>query len=98
MPGKHEVLNNQINLIQNAMKKAGVWSTDTPDWIHTYPEVSNMNVWQWLQFIHLPMRLNKTIKKSDYLAPRISEHIKDNPERQRILQLIIELDSITSTF
>ena len=92
-----EVLKNHISLIESAMKKAGVWSQDVPEWISTYNEGPIENVWQWLQFIQLPMRMNGGITPSHYLAPQISIHLQPDYNHTELLQLIIELDSITST-
>ena len=97
MSARNEVLKNQISLIEGAMKKAGLWSHNVPDWIRTYKEGPIENVWQWLQFIHLPMRRNGNIDNSRYLAPQVSAHLESDTSHDELLQLIIELDSITST-
>ena len=90
-------MNTQINLIIEAMKQAGVWSNETPDWIRYYNEGPIENIWQWLQFIHLPLRSSGIIDQPKYLAPQLGNHTNSDPSKQKILQLIIELDSITST-
>lgn len=90
-------LHVQIELIEEAMKTAGVWSSDIPEWIGNYEEGHIENVWQWLQFIHLPMRLNGSIKNPHYIAPQVSQYMNGAVDHRRILQLVIELDSITST-
>ncbi len=87
----------QINLIEEAMKNAGVWSHVIPEWIVNYDQGQMVDVWQWLQFIHLPMRVNGSMKQTKYLAPLLSQYIKENKDHHRILQLVIELDGITST-
>lgn len=90
-------MNAQINLIIEAMKQAGVWSNETPDWIRNYNQGPIDNIWQWLQYIHLPMRLQGALYKPDYLAPQLSAYMNNAPDHEKILQLVIELDSITST-
>jgi uncharacterized protein YqcC (DUF446 family) len=87
----------QINLIEEAMKKAGVWSEELPDWIQNYSEDHIVNIWQWLQFIHLPMRMDGSFRQMPYLAPRLSAYMDSDPAHRDILQLVIELDSLTST-
>ena len=94
---EQQALNNQIDLIEDAMKKAGVWSFETPDWIRNYKNGQIHDIWQWLQFVHLPLRRNGTIGQHLYLAPQISHMVMTNKEHNKILQLVIELDSITST-
>jgi len=90
-------LQEQITLIEHAMKKAGVWSDEAPDWIINFQEGPIVNIWEWLQFIHLPMRSNGAIRKADYLAPRLSSYMNNDNDQRHILQLVIELDSISST-
>ena len=70
---------------------------EVPDWISDYHEGPIVNIWQWLQFIHLPMRANMTLQDQKYLAPQLSPYLKSEPAHRKILQLIIELDSMTST-
>lgn len=97
MPAEQDIMNLQIDQICEAMKKAGVWSNETPEWFMHYQEGPMVNIWQWLQFIHLPMRMNGTLQKPQYLAPRLSAFMQKDPLHRHILQLVIELDSITST-
>ncbi len=87
----------QINLIEEAMKKAGVWSADPPTWITDFQEGNVSNIWQWLQYIHLPMRLHNVSRNHQYLAPQLMQHLGSDPGHLQILQLIIELDSISPT-
>lgn len=94
---KEEALHIQIDLIKDAMQKAGVWSNEAPDWIRNYKEGPIVNIWQWLQFIHLPLRSSGIIHYPNYLAPQLSTYINGDPLHSKILQLVIELDSITST-
>lgn len=79
------------------MKKAGLWSDHVPLWVQSYEPENIPDVWQWMQFIYLPMRANGMIYKSQYLAPLLSSHVNSDPTRQNILQLVIELDSISPT-
>jgi uncharacterized protein YqcC (DUF446 family) len=92
-----QLLHDQIEQIKEAMKKAGVWSKEEPDWIRYYQEGPIDNIWHWLQFIHLPSRSAGTIRKPYYLAPQLRSHINSDPKHHDILQLVIELDSISST-
>lgn len=90
-------MNTQIDLIKEAMQQAGVWSQETPDWIRNYNEGPIVNIWQWLQFIHLPMRSAGIIDQPNYLAPQLKSYMNGDPLQRRIMQLVIELDSITPT-
>lgn len=90
-------LKEQIELIRSAMKNAGVWSNEIPQWIENTSPHQIPDIWQWLQYIYLPMRLNDTWYKPHYIAPVISPYLDTTPELKQILQLVIELDSISST-
>lgn len=90
-------IQSQINLIEEAMKKAGVWSSERPEWVSAYETTNIINVWECLQYIHLPLRKSVGIQMSEYLAPQISAFINNTQDHRYILQLIIELDSLTST-
>src|SRR3989337_4478082 len=97
MPNRPNSLEMQIRLIEEAMRNAGVLSSETPEWIKNYNNEKIENIWHWLQFVHLPMRMNGTFNSTRYLAPQISAHLNSDQSFQQILQLIIELDSISST-
>ena len=90
-------MQDQIDLIKEAMKQAGVWSKEVPDWIRNYNEGPIDNIWQWLQFIHLPMKSNGNLLHATYLAPQISAYTREDAALQHILQLVIELDAISPT-
>lgn len=87
----------QIAEIMTAMKKAGVWSHEIPSWIEKQSPSHIPDIWQWLQYIYLPMRLNGNWYKPHYLAPILSPYLDTAPELRQILQLVIELDSLSPT-
>ena len=97
MPIEINSLHEQVDLIKEAMKKAGVWTKESPEWVRNYQEGQIVNIWQWLQFIHLPIREAGNLQKPYYLAPQLSQYMNEDPAKTQILQLVIELDSITST-
>ena len=91
-------LKEQIELIRSAMMKAGVWSSEIPKWIDNASPHQIPDIWEWLQYIYLPMRMNDTWYKPHYIAPVIGPYLNTTPELKRILQLVIELDSLSTTF
>ena len=97
MSTHQNLLHEQIDLIQKAMKTAGVWSDKIPSWAKNYQLDQIPNIWQWLQYIYLPMRLNGTITEPHYIAPIVSPYMTTESKFREILQLVIELDSISST-
>lgn len=90
-------LAHQIHLIETAMKEAGVWSSEIPAWIQDYSIADIPDIWQWLQYIYLPMRLNGSLTKPHYIAPILGPYMSTEPRLKQILQLVVELDSISST-
>ncbi len=79
------------------MQEAGVWSEVIPGWVQNYQGNQFPDIWQWLQFIYLPMRLNGTITEPHYIAPILSPFLQAETKYRHILQLVIELDSLSPT-
>ena len=90
-----EPIKNQIRKITEAMKEAGVWKDTVPDWIYQYTEGQGPDFWEWMQFIHLPMRLTRPTDRVSYLAPKLKTYIADSPAFTPLLQLTIELDAMS---
>jgi hypothetical protein len=98
MKSEREQLRYQIELIREAMKHAGKWSESVPDWVNQYHSEAIPDIWQWLQFIYLPLRINDVVRPSQYLAPQVTAHAGGQlPPESLLLQRIVELDSLTST-
>ena len=97
MPYHPNPTNVQIDSIEEEMKKVGVWSTEVPGWIKNYQENHMMDHWQWLQYVYLPLRRNGTLSKPHYIAPILSPLLNTEPKYRDILQLVIELDSLSPT-
>ena len=98
MQDQQNAILSQIALIRSAMQEAGVWSDVTPDWAYSFSKGSIPDFWEWLQFVYLPMRLSGSYTSNFYLAPQLQAIIENNPALTPILQLTIELDSLTPTF
>jgi uncharacterized protein YqcC (DUF446 family) len=91
-------IRRQIELIEEAMKEAGVWSDHAPEWAHQFNGPSIPDIWQWLQFVYLPMRYEGVPHTPKYLAPQIRPYLNDViTENSLLIQRIIELDSLSST-
>lgn len=98
MPTYQTQIQHQIRLVEEAMKETGKWSDTVPDWVREYRSGPIPDVWQWLQFIYLPLRIQNTLRPSQYLAPLVTAHAGDDlPPESILLQRIVELDSLTST-
>jgi hypothetical protein len=94
---RSEDIRLQIEFIKKAMVDAGVWSEEIPDWLDFYNVEQIPDIWQWLQYIYLPMRLNGKWFKPHYIAPVLGPYMNTTPALKQILQLVIELDSISPT-
>lgn len=85
-------------LIEDAMKVAGVWADTTPDWVCQYNSDVVPDIWQWLQFVYIPLRTKGIVSPSTYLAPQVIAHAAMAlAEDSLLLQRIVELDSLTPT-
>jgi uncharacterized protein YqcC (DUF446 family) len=91
-------INVQIEIIEDAMKKAGVWSSEIPEWLRNYHKNNIIDIWQWLQFIYLPLKRNGSISQPHYVAPMLSPYLNAEEKYRHILQLVIELDAISPAF
>lgn len=96
-PTTSDPITIQIELIKQSMREVGVWSNEVPAWIGRYAPEEIPDIWQWLQFIYLPMRSNGTISEPHYIAPIVSPYLNKETKYRHILQLVIELDSISPT-
>lgn len=89
-------IRQQMILIEEAMKAEGFWSDTTPDWVSQYKSEVIPDIWQWLQFVYIPLRIRGVVKPSYYLAPFVTAHAGVTlPEKSLLLQRIVELDSLT---
>jgi hypothetical protein len=98
MTSYQQQIRRQITLIEEAMKHAGCWSDVAPEWVRHYQGASIPDIWQWLQFIYLPLRNQDVMKPVGYLAPQITAFVGNRAQVDPLLlQRIVELDSLTST-
>ena len=92
-----QMISQQINQIRQAMQQAGKWTSRPPEWVYTYHGGSIPDIWEWLQFIYLPMRMGKESFPPHLVAPLLAEHVQTRPELEQILSLVIELDNLSPT-
>ena len=88
--------------VREEMKKNGWWATTAPAWVDAY-EYSRVitadNFNEWLQFIFLPNRQmdpegRKDHPSENYIAPQAVKIFRGDESRNKLLQLLIELDSL----
>lgn len=92
----------KINEVKEEMKRVGLWATVAPAWVQHYGKRSittGEDFCEWLQFIYLPNRKTVTAWKNkenerDYIAPQATKYFESDIKKGKLLQLLIELDSL----
>ena len=86
----------KITEVKEEMKRVGVWVAATPAWVFHYGRrniASGEDFCEWLQFIYLPNRKNE-VHTRDYIAPQATKFFGNDIKKRKLLQLLIELDSL----
>lgn len=96
------LLSEKISEVKEEMRRTGLLQKVTPAWVKKFEKRSistGTNFCEWLQFIYLP---NRKIENSftnqdnaqDYIAPQAIRFFGEDVKRGKLLQLLIELDSL----
>jgi uncharacterized protein YqcC (DUF446 family) len=93
----------KIKEITKALKECGLWQEQEPQWVSVYHDkqvTSDHDFFSWLQFIYLPNLLleennRQFIGKKAYVAPQAVHFFPSNMKDEKLLQLLVELDSLT---
>lgn len=90
------VIEQQIKQIEDAMRRAGVWEDKMPEWVRRYNGREIPDIWQWLQYVYLPMCREEKYVQRDHLAPMLVSTLgaQESPEFDQILQRVVELDNL----
>src|SRR5689334_5739362 len=86
----------KIKEIANELKKTGLWKKQIPAWVtdHKGKEIRDeQDFLEWLQFIYLP-NCNTSMDNKTYIVPQAMKFFNVDVNKGRLLQLLIELDSI----
>jgi len=92
-------VDEKIDQVVNELKALHLWKDKMPDWVTGYSGnlVSRADDFaSWLQFIFLPnMQYRKTKKEQrELIAPLAVKYFGEDIKRGKLLQLLIELDSL----
>ena len=98
-----ELIKEKITDVEREMKRTGLWRERMPYWVGHFPETAVTNetdFCDWLQFIYLPNLLKQTtgyqsIYEGHYVAPQAIKFFKEDVQRGKLLQLLVELDSLS---
>jgi len=92
----------KINRVIEEMKKTGVWKSRMPAWVNEYDShaiINEHHFGEWLQFVYLPNLLQQG--ESDTIAvqkklivPQAIKFFGEDVKKGKLLQLLIELDSL----
>ena len=94
-------IRQKVQELSQAMKEEGLWKRREPDWVNNYDRSETMgeaDFFEWLQFVYLPNLLQEAENKLGRLqrhniAPQAVKFFEKNVRKDRLLQLLIELDS-----
>lgn len=99
---RENAIKQKVRELSEALKTEGLWKHE-PKWVNIYrdgAEVGGTDFFEWLQFIYLPnLLLDESSKfftpKRNYIAPQAMPYFEKEVNRSRLLQLMVELDSLT---
>ena len=90
-------LTEKVAEVYEELKRTSLWKTDVPEWVNQYQNqaATNMAFSEWLQFVFLPNKMQGNKKLAGNIAPQAVQHFGREIGKSRLLQLLVELDSIT---
>ncbi len=85
------------------MKSIGLWKKQTPVWVSNYQTTmiaTEHDFNEWLQFVYLPNLLqqagsNRTYIEKRNVVPQAMDFFGEDVKKGKLLQLLIELDSLS---
>jgi uncharacterized protein YqcC (DUF446 family) len=91
-------LTEKIAEVYEELKRTSLWQNEVPEWVHHYQKEPQTQVEfsEWLQFVFLPNKVqgNKLIDFGN-IAPQAVKFFGNDIQRGRLLQLLVELDSLS---
>lgn len=91
-------LNEKINEVREELKRHGFWKKNIPAWVIDYEkkEISNhQDFTEWLQFVYLPNMLEQKTVHGIPVALQAKKYFSEDMRKGKLLQLLIELDSLS---
>ena len=89
----------KINEIILELKQQQLWNKQVPGWVTDFSRKEVMNETDfaaWLQFVLLPnLRQKNNSIRVAYLAPQAVKFFREDVKKGKLLQLLVELDSLT---
>lgn len=95
--GTSEQLTEKISEVYAELKRTSLWKAEPPQWVYHYQKITGNEVEfsDWLQFIFLPNKLKVArINHFESIAPQAVRFFSKEVSKGKLLQLLIELDSL----
>lgn len=91
-------LTEKVAEVYEELRRTSLWKAEVPEWVQQYKNIpcTQVEFSEWLQFVFLPNKVqgNRTII-SGGIAPQAMRFYSTEVSKGRLLQLLVELDSIT---
>ena len=96
-------IRQKVQELSQIMKEEGLWKRREPDWVNNYSRsaaLMTVDFFEWLQFVYLPNLLqetgaHRTSASEQTIAPQAVKFFGEKARKGKLLQLLIELDSLS---
>ena len=93
----------KINEVKEEMRRTSLWKNETPPWVKEFEKrtiTTGEDFIEWLQFVYLPNRMqeaenNQLVCEKNYIVPQALKIFSSDIKKGKLLQLLIELDSLS---
>jgi uncharacterized protein YqcC (DUF446 family) len=96
-----DLVSDKINEIILELQQQQLWKKHMPDWVTDFSNkeiISEEDFAGWLQFVLLPnLHQQNNLaydRMKNYVAPQAIRFFKDDIKKGKLLQLLVELDSL----
>jgi uncharacterized protein YqcC (DUF446 family) len=95
-----DLVHEKIIEIIHEMKQHQLWKSQTPGWVTDFSDkeiISEEDFAGWLQFVFLPnlQQHSRMNERKRMLAPQAVKFFGEDVRKGKLLQLLIELDSLS---
>jgi uncharacterized protein YqcC (DUF446 family) len=87
----------KVQEVFHELKRLGLWNSEKPAWVRQFAPVT-INVekefFEWLQFVYLPNCIQRDNMGKNDIAMQAVRFLGKDPAKEKLLQLLIELDAL----
>ena len=102
MSSEQERIADKLDMLEEELKKLGLWQKSVPAWINNYEIIdfeTECDFDTWLQFVFIPNQRNLTTTKLGqhkeyHLVASALKYFSLHIQKGKLLQVLIELDAI----